>query len=218
MIGRLTSSDQQSQSRESESREPSDATTSKHSKHLLTQARQETLPSTTSDAQSEQTTTTAALKQYIVPESRGLLPKERDQLKQLFQTHRTKELSIPEKRVSFEVLSVEKVAMYANFTLTEDFIKEMKASFVTVFDPDYNQWVFSLCKYLELVAFLEKNLPTRPIMTIPDFVTQLVSNSGDVPFENSEGITHPYDYKTDFQIRPRLSSLPKKLFQSLYSF
>jgi SWI/SNF-related matrix-associated actin-dependent regulator of chromatin subfamily A-like protein 1 len=36
------------------------------------------------------------------------------------------------------VLSVEKVAMYANFPLPRDFIQEMRASFDTVFDPDHN--------------------------------------------------------------------------------
>jgi hypothetical protein len=75
------------------------------------------------------TSTTKVLKQYPVPETRGLLPHEKDQFRGLFESHKRKELAIPEKRIEFEVLSIDKMAMYANFPLSQEFKSELQNAF-----------------------------------------------------------------------------------------
>jgi len=120
------------------------------------------------------------------------------------------------KNINFELLGVSTFGMQANFAFAEEFLVSVRRKWHMSFDKITKLWVFSpLDTYHEVYTQFRERFARKgvDVIGIPSFAFTLIEKT--VPFAvKEEGkFRHSHDYRQDELMKPRLSSLPKRLYQ-----
>lgn len=128
------------------------------------------------------------------------------------------------KLISFEMLSIARFSITANFLLTEELVQLLRHH-GGAYDFDAHEWVCGINQYQELLAQITEicQRPAlageKPIELDPISKMSLDLLEFTVPFsDKSKKNLIGYDYQDDLSCRPRLTHLPSSLYHSLYSF
>jgi SWI/SNF-related matrix-associated actin-dependent regulator of chromatin subfamily A-like protein 1 len=128
------------------------------------------------------------------------------------------------KLISFEMLSIARFSITANFLLTEELVQLLRHH-GGAYDFDAHEWVCGINQYQELLAQIAEicQRPAlageKPIELDPISKMSLDLLEFTVPFsDKSKKNLIGYDYQDDLGCRPRLTHLPSSLYHSLYSF